>query len=263
MGYRRNRRTGRGRRLRSTCWQPGSTGPAAAPSDVRCHQQHRCVAFIGPSGRPAGAGHRRIRRRGPARCAAGRAGRRSRDRRSRRARPRRRAARAGRGRGGRRIGTGQRARVRCVGQRRRRRTADRSLRPGCRRRFGAINRYGLQPARPRSTSRKRAGRRKRLEPFTVRTPFGPDLRATWSSCWPPASLTRKSAGEVPGNRSPMPRRPCSAARSPARRCWTSSVKGDESASSSLPVCQVGRAREERCSERRRPDPPHHHDLRGR
>ena len=34
MGYRRNRRTGRGRRLRSTCWQPGSTGPAAAPSDA-------------------------------------------------------------------------------------------------------------------------------------------------------------------------------------------------------------------------------------
>jgi hypothetical protein len=73
--------------------------------------------------------------------------------------------------------------VRCARQRRRT-VAHASLQPSRRRSVTAIHRDGVEPAQHNRfragapqhfEQERRNGVRKRLEPFTVRTPFGPDL----------------------------------------------------------------------------------------
>jgi hypothetical protein len=107
--------------------------------------------------------------------------------------------------------------VRCARQRRRT-VAHASLQPSRRRWVTAIHRDGVEPAQHNRfragapqhfEQERRNGVRKRLEPFTVRTPFGPDLDY----------LLSLSAFAAPGTRYRHQRRRCSTARSPAK--WSS------------------------------------------
>ena len=173
-----------------------------------------------PGGRPTGADHRRVRRGRSIRGATGGAGGCPRDRSGRFGRSRCRVEGAGRDGGRGRAGRRRRAGVRCAGQRRRA-AARRGIQP-CSPTAAQLQSIGMASNQPSTIDfevERRVGVRKRLEPFTVRTPFGRDLAYLVELLAAGESIRRSGCGRR-GTMYPKRLRRCSTAGSRARRYWT-------------------------------------------